>query len=147
MQPPVQYIYVQTPQNGHHHNQQQHPQQQKQPQPPLLFGGMDEVKQAKNTRYQAVRGLLQEAGMDIEGPDSVPFEQQWQLFALDKCLRFYLCSDCIQFYINDFAKVLQLGGGYRMLTLVLCPQCVIGNNQVKSTTKMHFNAMSSVKPQ
>lgn len=86
---------------------------------------------------------------DVEyEPGSNKSRTNWPwLFTIEKALRFSLCDNCVKMYLADEKKVNELDGGYIMVTMVLCPKCIDGNNDAKRAYKNAFGKQWSKSTQ
>ncbi len=85
-----------------------------------------------------VEAELQNTDAPVYEDDNIGFPDYAFLFAMERSLRFFMCQACVDFYFNDYGKVAGIGGGYKMLTLVLCPSCVVGNNGLRRFARDNF---------
>jgi hypothetical protein len=60
------------------------------------------------------------------------------LWTIEKGLRFSLCDNCVKLYLKDEKKVTELESNYIMVSLVMCPKCIDGNNNAKRAYKEAF---------
>ncbi len=82
---------------------------------------------------------LKQSGVQLDPSVKCPFEERKYLYLGPRGdLHFYMCPVCVEFYMNDRSKVTELGSGFEMVTAVLCPNCVRGNNEMNAARKELF---------
>jgi hypothetical protein len=101
----------------------------------LAYTNSADAYTVRDERAQNIKEQMKQAGVRWT---EVDWRDHWYLFTLDKCLRFNMCSECTGRYINDSGKVKLVGGGYRLISFVLCNGGVMGNSEVKKHQKLAF---------
>ncbi len=92
----------------------------------------------RGRRMGQVESALLNADVNLDEAGQHSWQDRQFLYVKEQGVKVRMCSDCTRFYFTDKGKVQSLGADYAMLTFVLCPSCVEGNNECNRLYKAHF---------